>query len=44
MPWARRAPRGGPPVLIDTYWSWHEKQEFARNHQAHYRDQLILTA
>ncbi|UXY24297.1 ISKra4 family transposase [Streptomyces cynarae] len=29
---------------FNTYWSWHEKQEYARNHQARYRDQLTLTA
>jgi hypothetical protein len=29
---------------FDTCWSWHEKQEFARNHQALYRDQLLLTS
>ncbi|WP_326608896.1 hypothetical protein OIE62_39840 [Streptomyces scopuliridis] len=28
---------------FDTYWPWHEKQEFTSNHQARYRDQLILT-
>ena len=26
---------------FDAYWSWHEKQEFTRNHQARYRDTLI---
>ncbi|MFE9240467.1 ISKra4 family transposase [Streptomyces sp. NPDC007007] len=29
---------------FDTYWTWHEKQEYARNHQARYRDKLTLTA
>ncbi|WP_407697892.1 ISKra4 family transposase [Streptomyces kaniharaensis] len=29
---------------FDTYWTWHEKQEFARNHQARYRDHLTLAA
>jgi hypothetical protein len=29
---------------FDTYWAWHEQQEFLRNHQARYRDQLMLTA
>jgi hypothetical protein len=27
-----------------THWSWREKRQFARNHQARYRDQLVLTA
>jgi hypothetical protein len=26
---------------FNTYWTWHEQQEFTRNHQARYRDQLI---
>lgn len=26
------------------YWSWHEQQEFTRNHQARYRDTLIPSA
>jgi hypothetical protein len=26
---------------FDTYWAWHEKQEFTRNHQARYHDTLI---
>jgi hypothetical protein len=29
---------------FDTYWTWHEQQEHARNHQARYQDQLIPTA
>lgn len=29
---------------FDAYWTWHEQQEFTRNHQARYRDQLTLTA
>ncbi|WSY90074.1 ISKra4 family transposase [Streptomyces sp. NBC_00873] len=29
---------------FDAYWAWHEQQEFIRNHQARYRDRLILTA
>ncbi|MFE9927352.1 ISKra4 family transposase [Streptomyces sp. NPDC005774] len=29
---------------FDAYWAWHEQQEFNRNHQARYRDRLILTA
>ncbi|MBT2528028.1 hypothetical protein J7E91_22065 [Streptomyces sp. ISL-99] len=29
---------------FDTYWAWHEKQEFTRNHQARYRDTLIPAA
>ncbi len=29
---------------FDTYWSWHEKQEFTRNHQARYRNTLIPAA
>jgi len=29
---------------FDTYWAWHEQQEFTRNHQARYRNTLILTA
>jgi hypothetical protein len=29
---------------FDTYWAWHEKQEFSRNHQARYRDTLIPAA
>lgn len=28
---------------FDTYWTWHEQQEFICTHQARYRDQLILT-
>ncbi|GAA2234286.1 MULTISPECIES: hypothetical protein [Kitasatospora] len=46
------ADAGGDPALralradadFDTYWTWHEKQEFARNHQARYRDHLTLAA
>ncbi|WP_406378556.1 ISKra4 family transposase [Streptomyces sp. NBC_01618] len=29
---------------FDTYWAWHETQEFTRNHQARYRDTLIPAA
>ena len=29
---------------FEAYWAWHEQQEFTRNHQARYRDRLILTA
>jgi hypothetical protein len=29
---------------FNAYWTWHEKQEFARNHQARYRDGLTLAA
>ncbi|MFC9331777.1 ISKra4 family transposase [Kitasatospora sp. NPDC057015] len=29
---------------FDSYWAWHEKQEFTRNHQARYRDTLIPAA
>ncbi|MGW2255977.1 ISKra4 family transposase [Kitasatospora sp. NPDC001660] len=29
---------------FDTYWTWHEQREFARNHQARYRDQLTPAA
>jgi hypothetical protein len=29
---------------FDSYWAWHEKQEFNRNHQARYRDALIPAA
>jgi hypothetical protein len=29
---------------FDTYWTWHEKQEFTRNHQARHRDRLTLAA
>jgi hypothetical protein len=29
---------------FDSYWAWHEKQEFNRNHQARYRDTLIPAA
>ncbi|WP_395292439.1 hypothetical protein ACF9IK_01735 [Kitasatospora hibisci] len=29
---------------FDTYWTWHEKQEFTPNHQARYRDQLTTAA
>ncbi|WP_435835085.1 ISKra4 family transposase [Streptomyces antibioticus] len=29
---------------FDAYWAWHQQQEFTRNHQARYRDRLILTA
>lgn len=28
---------------FDTYWAWHQQQEFIRNHQTHYRDQFIPT-
>lgn len=28
---------------FDTYWAWHQQQEFIRNHQTRYRDQLIPT-
>ncbi|WP_173265172.1 hypothetical protein [Streptomyces pacificus] len=26
------------------YWAWHQQQEFIRNHQTRYRDQVIPTA
>lgn len=29
---------------FDAYWTWHEQQEFTRNHQARYRNRLIFTA
>nr|WP_158719381.1 hypothetical protein [Streptomyces sp. NBRC 110035] len=29
---------------FDTYWAWHQQQEFTRNHQTRYRDQVIPTA
>lgn len=29
---------------FEAYWAWHERHEFTRNHQARYRDRLILTA
>lgn len=29
---------------FDTYWAWHEQQEFTRNHQARYRNTLSLAA
>jgi hypothetical protein len=29
---------------FDAYWAWHEQQEFNHNHQARYRDTLILAA
>lgn len=29
---------------FDTYWAWHEQQEFTRNHQARYRNTLNLAA
>jgi hypothetical protein len=29
---------------FDAYWAWYEQQEFTRNHQARYRNQLILAA
>lgn len=29
---------------FDTYWAWHENQEFTRNHQARHRDTLIPAA
>jgi hypothetical protein len=29
---------------FNDYWAWHEKQEYTRNHQARYRDELILAA
>jgi len=29
---------------FDAYWAWHEQQEFTRNHQARYRNTLILAA
>jgi hypothetical protein len=29
---------------FDTYWAWHEQQEFARNHQAKYQNDLTLAA
>ncbi|MFB7601174.1 ISKra4 family transposase [Streptomyces sp. NPDC056160] len=27
---------------FDAYWTWHQQQEFTRNHQARYRGQLIF--
>ncbi|WP_461091390.1 ISKra4 family transposase [Streptomyces incanus] len=29
---------------FDTYWTWHQQQEFIRNHQTRYRDQAIPAA
>jgi hypothetical protein len=29
---------------FETYWDWHEDQEFARNHQARYRNTFDLAA
>jgi hypothetical protein len=29
---------------FDAYWTWHEQQDFTRNHQTRYRDQVIPTA
>ena len=29
---------------FDSYWAWHEQQEFTRNHQARYRNTLSLAA
>ncbi|MDH6630050.1 hypothetical protein M2271_007900 [Streptomyces sp. LBL] len=29
---------------FDTYWAWHENQEFTRNHKARYRGTLIPAA
>lgn len=29
---------------FDAYWAWHQQQEFIRNHQMRYRDQVIPTA
>lgn len=29
---------------FDAYWKWNEQQEFTRNHQARYREGLILAA
>lgn len=29
---------------FDTYWAWHQQQEFIRNHQTRYRNQVIPTA
>ncbi|MDQ0946108.1 transposase [Streptomyces phaeochromogenes] len=29
---------------FDTYWAWHQQQEFIRNHQTRCRDQVIPTA
>nr|WP_200309443.1 ISKra4 family transposase [Streptomyces adelaidensis] len=28
---------------FDAYWAWHQQQEFIRNHQMRYRDQVIPT-
>jgi hypothetical protein len=28
---------------FDAYWAWHQQQEFNRNHQTRYRDQVIPT-
>jgi hypothetical protein len=51
---ARRGLAGAEAVLklralrangdFDTYWAWHEQQEFTRNHQARYRNTLSLAA
>ncbi|MFE4872053.1 hypothetical protein [Streptomyces sp. NPDC056682] len=29
---------------FDAYWTWHEQEEFTRNHQARYCDRLRLAA
>lgn len=29
---------------FDAYWTWHQQQEFNRNHQTRYRDHFIPTA
>ncbi|WP_158719353.1 hypothetical protein [Streptomyces sp. NBRC 110035] len=31
-------------LRLEYYWAWHEQQEYTRNHQARYRNTLILTA
>jgi len=28
---------------FDAYWAWNQQQEFIRNHQTRYRDQIIPT-
>lgn len=28
---------------FDAYWTWHQQQEFTRNHQTRYRGQVIPT-
>ncbi|WP_327342700.1 hypothetical protein [Streptomyces europaeiscabiei] len=50
---ARWGPSGAEAVLelravrangdFDAYWTWHQQQEFTRNHQTRYRGQVIPT-